>query len=58
VLLSVGRVAVEVSGVNWDLELRDLLKEAGLTAVPAERVNMPAVSSSWSVTSRGDAAAA
>jgi phosphatidylethanolamine/phosphatidyl-N-methylethanolamine N-methyltransferase len=41
----VGHVAVKVSGVNWDLELRDFLREAGLTAVSAERVNVPAVSS-------------
>jgi phosphatidylethanolamine/phosphatidyl-N-methylethanolamine N-methyltransferase len=41
----VGRLAVCVSGVNWHLDFRTFLRDAGLTAVSVEQVNVPPVSS-------------
>jgi phosphatidylethanolamine/phosphatidyl-N-methylethanolamine N-methyltransferase len=41
----VGRLAVRISGVNWHLDFRTFLKDAGLTALSVEHVNVPPVSS-------------
>jgi phosphatidylethanolamine/phosphatidyl-N-methylethanolamine N-methyltransferase len=41
----VGRLAKQISGVNWDLNLERFLEQTDLRAVSVERVNLPRVSS-------------
>ena len=40
-----GRVACQAGGVNWNLDLHTFLRQAGLTPVSVDRVNVPRVSS-------------
>jgi phosphatidylethanolamine/phosphatidyl-N-methylethanolamine N-methyltransferase len=40
-----GQVAVRAGGVNWDVDLRALLRQTGLTALSIDQVNVPRVSS-------------
>jgi phosphatidylethanolamine/phosphatidyl-N-methylethanolamine N-methyltransferase len=40
-----GHVAARAGGVNWKLDLKTLLRDAGLTARLVEQVNVPRVSS-------------
>jgi len=40
-----GSVAWRAGGVNWNLDLKELLRQVGLTAVSIDRVNVPRVSS-------------
>ena len=40
-----GRVACQAGGVNWNLDLQTFLREAGLTPISIDQVNVPRVSS-------------